>query len=301
MRIVIIGSTGLIGSGLARRALENGHAVVALSRKKITSPLMERLEYARWDGRSATDLAALIEGADVVVNLAGESIGKGPWTENRKALQLSSRVEPALAVSAAWKMTRVKPSLLVQASAIGIYGTGDEIKDESSAPGEDYLSNMAKKWEAASLDVESTGARRVVVRTGVVLDKNTGVLPQVMLPFKLMVGGPIGSGRQVLSWIHIEDELLAILHLIEDPRSSGVYNLTAPQPVTNTEMGKAISKIKQLPYWMPVPAFALKLMLGEMSTLVLDGQRVMPVRLQQSGFDFKYPSIESALRQLLSN
>ncbi len=300
MRIVIIGSTGLIGSELMQLALGRGHSVVALSRKQVQAPRSERVQYALWDGRTAADLVPLIEGSDTLVNLAGESIGKGPWTPSRKALQLSSRLEPARAVSAAWKMTREKPLLLVQASAIGIYGTGEDAREETSTPGDDYLSNLAKQWEAASVEVESLGARRVVIRTGVVLEKTHGVLPQVMLPFKFLVGGPIGSGKQVLSWIHIEDELRAILSLIESPDSNGIYNLTAPQPVTNAEMGKAISKITHLPYWMPMPAFALKLVLGEMSTLVLEGQNVLPMRLQQAGFDFKFPSIDSALKNLLS-
>ncbi len=300
MRIVIIGSTGLIGSKLKALAVERGHHVVALSRRgDISTRNTAGIQYSKWDGETAADLVPLIDGADVIVNLAGQSIGKGKWTSERKAIHLSSRVTPALAVTRAWKDAKEKPSLLVQASAIGYYGTGEEQKVETSGPGNDYLANLAVKWEAASDELESLGCRRVTLRTGVVLDAEQGVLPQLMLPFKLMGGGPIGSGKQVLSWVHVSDEVGAIMYLIEKVGSSGVYNITAPEPVTNAEMGKAISRVTHLPYWFPVPEFAMKLALGEMSTLVLDGQKVLPARLLESGYKFNFTEIDLALKDLM--
>lgn len=300
MRIVIIGSTGLIGRHLTALGVESGHSIVALSRH---DPNREQktpgVEFLRWDGASAEDLVPLIDGADVIVNLAGENIGKGRWTPNRKAIHLSSRVIPTKAIVRALETATRKPSLLVQASAIGYYGSGFDEKSENSRAGTDYLSSLGKEWEVSSVAMENTSCRRVLIRTGVVLDTSQGVLPQLMLPFKMMVGGPIGSGKQILSWIHIEDEVKAIMYLIEKTDSSGVYNLTAPRPVSNAEMGKAISRITHLPYWMPVPGFALKMVLGEMSTLVLDGQKVLPARLLNEGFQFKFPDIELALTDLL--
>jgi len=189
---------------------------------------------------------------------------------------------------------------LVQASAIGYYGTGDEVKDEVSVAGDDYLARFAERWEKSTDAVEALGIRRVVIRTGIVLQKGAGVLPQLMLPFQLLVGGPVGSGKQLYSWIHILDEAAAILFLLENEGCKGVYNLTAPDPHSNAEMGKSLARVMNRPYWMPVPGFALKLVLGEMSTLVLDGQRVLPRRLEADGFVFQYPRLEDALRNLLA-
>ncbi|MBA4386308.1 MAG: TIGR01777 family protein, partial [Anaerolinea sp.] len=293
MRIVIIGGKGLIGRAVTEAAIARGHNVVVLSRNIKQSVVPgAHIVLQQWDGKNVDALCRIIDGLDAVVNLAGESIGKGAWTEDRKAELLKSRLEPAQALVAALKLCNQAPKVLIQASALGYYGTTPGEKDENSPPGNDYLANFAVEWEASTKAVEELGVRRVIIRTGIVLQKGEGVLPQLMLPFKLMVGGPVGSGKQIYSWIHLKDEAAAILYLLEKADAHGVFNLTSPNPMSNSEIGKVLAKVMKRPYWMPVPGFALKLLLGEMSTLVLDGQKVMPKRLLESGFKFRFVYLE---------
>ena len=301
MRVVILGGKGMIGRAVTKLATTRGHEVVVLTRQ-VTSQgnPNQNVETKRWDGKDAAALADHLKNSDGVVNLAGENIGKSRWTPQRKELLLRSRLEPAAALVEAMRLCKKPPKVLVQASAVGFYGTGNEAKDEDSVAGDDYLARFADRWEKSTIAVEALGIRRVVIRTGIVLQKGAGVLPQLMLPFQLLVGGPVGSGKQIYSWIHILDEAAAILFLLENEGCKGVYNLTAPDPRSNTEMGKTLSRVMNRPYWMPVPGFALKLALGEMSTLVLDGQRVLPRRLEADGFVFQYPKLEDALRNLLA-
>ena len=300
MRIVIIGGSGMIGSAVSKLAVERGHQVVILTRQ--TPPAIKNTQnpqYQHWDGKHAESLDELIDGCHVVINLAGQNIGDKRWTERRKQELLQSRLEPSTAIVAAIKKCNKRPAALMQASAVGIYGTGDEVKTESSSPGTDYLSKLAIQWEEATREVEGLGVRRVVIRSGVVLQKRRGVLARLELPFKLFIGGPIGSGRQVYSWIHINDEAAAILFLVEKSTCRGVYNLTAPNPETNSQFGRILGKVMQKPFWLPVPGFALRMVLGEMSTLVLDGQRVLPKRLLEEGYVFEYSGLQSALVDLL--
>ena len=300
MRIVIIGGKGTIGRAITEAAIAKGHHIVILSRRTHKAgPSSAQVVLQQWDGKSAVDLRRIIDGLDAVINLAGENIGKGLWTDKRKIELLNSRLEPANALVEALKLCQQPPSTLIQASAIGYYGFGSEEKDESSAPGEDYLANFAVQWEASTQDVEAFGIRRIIIRTGIVLQKGEGVLPQLMLPFRLMVGGPVGSGKQVYSWIHIRDEAAAILFLLEKPEAKGIFNLTAPTPMSNSEMGRVLARVTKRPYWMPVPAFLLKLVLGEMSTLVLDGQKVMPKRLLEAGYKFSFNDLDDAVHDLL--
>lgn len=302
MRIVIIGGQGMIGRAVTNAAIAKGHNVVITSRNPRTiGPASGHVVLQQWDGKSAVDLRRIIDGLDAVINLAGESIGKGAWTSKRKIELLNSRLEPAQAVVDAIKLCQQPPTTLIQASAIGYYGTGIDEKDEASAPGKDYLANFAVQWEDSTKAVEDMGVRRVIIRTGIVLKKGEGVLPQLMLPFKLMVGGPVGSGNQIYSWIHIKDEAAGILFLLEKADAKGVFNLTAPTPMSNSEIGKILAEVMKRPYWMPVPGFALKLILGEMSTLVLDGQKVMPRRLLESGYVFGFTDLNEALTDLLKN
>ena len=301
MRIVIIGGKGMIGRAVSRLAVTRGHEVVLLTRQTASQPDPNaKIETKHWDGKDAAVLAEHLKGSKGVINLAGENIGKSRWTPERKDLLLRSRLEPAAALVDALRLCQRPPMVLVQASAIGIYGTGDDAKNEDSAVGEDFLAMFAERWEKSTDASEISGIRRVVIRTGIVLQKGAGVLPQLMLPFQLMVGGPVGSGNQVYSWIHILDEAAAILFLLENERCKGVYNLTAPNPCSNAEMGKVLARVMHRPYWMPVPGFALKLVLGEMSTLVLDGQRVLPRRLEADGYTFQFPKLEDALQALLA-
>ena len=297
MRIVVIGGKGLIGRCVMALAKSKGHEVLALTRQHPIQDQKIRTEY--WNGKDVDRLSEILKTVDAVVNLAGENIGKRRWTTGRKEVLLNSRLEPAKALVEALGSCQNPPHTLIQASAIGYYGTGNGVKTEDAPNGADYLSGFASTWEKATAGIERLGIRRIIIRSGVVLDAKQGVLPQLKLPFQLMVGGRVGSGDQVYSWIHIHDEAAAIVYLLENQNCSGVYNLTAPEPVTNREMGLALAKVMHRPFWFPLPAFVLRLVLGEMSTLVLDGQRVLPARLLQSGFIFQFPIIETALNDLI--
>ena len=297
MRVVIIGGKGLIGQALAKELGSHGHQVTILTRGDTQSqPAGET--WLNWDGKDAQKLLGLIEGQEAIVNLAGESIGKSRWTNQRKEKILTSRLEPCIALAEAMTKTRNGPRMLVQASAVGYYGTGTSEFNENSEQGRDWLASICQKWENSTASLEDSGTRRVVIRSGVVLAREGGVLSQLSLPFRFFIGGPVGSGQQWVSWIHLLDEVKAIRFLIEHEACHGVYNLTAPEPVMNRSMGKTLAHVLQRPFWFPLPAFALKLALGEMSTLVLDGQNVFPTKLLQTGFQFEFPTLESALQDL---
>ena len=297
MRIAIIGGRGMIGSSLAEECDAAGHEVTVLSRKIPGNPAEASGSIRLWDGRNSEILADLLQNMDAVVNLAGESIGKSRWTEQRKANLLTSRLEPAEALTAAIERMKNPPGVLIQASAVGYYGSGNEPVNEENPGGADFLAKLCAYWEEATLQIVHR-IRRVVIRSGLVLNANQGILPQMALPFKLFVGGPLGSGRQWISWIHQQDEVRAIRFLLEHPHTTGIYNLTSPYPVTNADFGKTLAGVLHRPYWIPVPGLAIKTVLGEMSQLILEGQRVYPTRMQEAGFEFKYPSLEDALQDL---
>jgi uncharacterized protein len=300
MRIVTIGGLGLIGSSFTELAAMKGHELVQLTRRNDQPVhLTEKIEVRHWDGKDTEKLSELMEDADAVINLAGESIGKGRWTQERKAVILKSRLEPARALVEAFKLSKNPPMTLIQASAVGIYGVGEDKKTENSPTGHDYLAKLAVEWEKSTEPIEEMGVRRIVIRTGIVLDRHQGVLPQLMLPFKLMAGGPVGSGKQIYSWIHIKDEVSAILYLLENSTCKGIYNLTSPNPLSNSDIGKKLAKVMKRPYWMPVPAIMLRSILGEMSTLILDGQKVLPQRLEEAGYQFLFPTFYETLKDLL--
>lgn len=301
MRIAIIGGRGLIGMAVARELRAAGHDAVLLSRKAEPGETVDRFEVREWDGLSADELARIIDGMDGLVNLAGESIGKGRWSDRRKQIIVDSRLRPAWAIVEAWPRLKAPPKVLVQASAMGFYGNTAQPVDESSPAGTGFQAELCVKWEASTEAVTQSSTRRVVIRSGLVLDRARGILPQMMLPFRLFVGGAEGSGSQWMSWIHIADEARAIRHLLEHEEVGGVYNLTSPQPVTNAEFGREIAMALRRPYWFKIPGFALRLALGEMSSLLLEGQKVLPTRLLSSGFEFKYPNLRDALTDLLSS
>ena len=309
MRIVITGGTGLIGKALAESLAADQHDVIVLSRspEKSSVPVSVRVE--RWDGRTASGWGMLVDGADAVVNLAGESIGgenmvalvTKRWTPERKQLIRSSRVNAGMAVQQAIEAAKQKPGVLIQASAVGYYGVrGDEEITENTLAGDDALAKICLDWEATTANVEEMGVRRAVIRTaGVVMSTRGGALPFMLLPFKLFAGGPLGSGKQWFSWVHIQDQVRAIRFLIDDPDARGAFNVCAPNPLTNADLSRVIGRVMRRPSLMPTPAFAMRLLVGEKATLVLDGQRQMPKRLQQMGFQFRFPDMESALRDLL--
>jgi uncharacterized protein (TIGR01777 family) len=302
MRVVITGGTGLIGRALAADLAADSHEVILLSRAPgWVAGLPAGVRAAGWDGQTAAGWGPLADGAQAIVNLAGENLGAGRWTAERKRRIRASRLNAGQAVVEAVRAAGRAPRVVVQSSAVGYYGPqGDQELAEGAPPGNDFLARLCVEWEASTAPVEAMGVRRVVIRSGVVFHASDGALPRMLLPFKLFVGGPLGSGRQWLSWMHIADEVAAIRFLIEKEEAAGAFNLAAPHPLTNAEFGRVVGRVLGRPAWIPAPAFALRLVLGEMATMVLDGQRAVPRRLLALGFAFRFPEAEAALRDLLS-
>lgn len=309
MRVIVSGGTGLIGRALTESLVSDGHQVIILSRapERATGlPQSARIE--KWDGKTSSGWGKLADGADAIANLAGESIGgenmialiTKRWTPQRKRIIRESRVHAGQAVMQAIEQASQKPHVLIQASAVGYYGLrGDEEITESTPPGSDELSRICVDWEATTAEAERMGVRRVVIRTaGVVMSTKGGALPFMLLPFKLFVGGPLGSGQQWFSWIHIQDEVRAIRFLMDNANAKGAFNLCAPHPIRNAELSRMLGQVMRRPSFLPTPAFAMKLLLGEKATLVLDGQRQLPKRLLELGFEFRFPTVETALRDL---
>lgn len=304
MKVIITGGTGLIGSALAKSLVKDGHEVVVLTRNasKPAKGLPQEARLVQWDAKTGEGWYQEAEGADAIVNLAGATVSPqgGLWTESRKKVIRDSRVNAGQAVVDAVRRTTNKPKAVLQSSAVGYYGThDDELITETSPSGKDFLASVCRDWEASTAEVEAMGVRRVLLRTGVVFDDDDGSLGLMILPFRLFAGGPIGSGNQYIPWIHIDDEVSAIRFLIEDQTAQGPFNLTAPNPVTNKEFAKVAGKVLSRPSFFPTPAFALKAVLGEAAIIATDGQRVIPRALQDKRFEFRFPNVEGALRDIL--
>ncbi len=300
MRVVIAGGSGFIGRALTTRLVAAGHEAVLLSRTphRVTG-LPVGVCAVGWDGVTVEKWGDLVAGS-AVVNLAGESIASGRWSERRKRRLRESRLRSTQTLVAAIERADPAPTVLVQGSAVGFYGPEeDQIFTEASPAGSGFLAELCGDWEAASSSVEDLGVRRAVIRTGVVLSPEGGALPRILLPFRLFAGGPVGHGRQWLPWIHLIDEVEAIRFLIEKSEAAGFFNLTSPNPLTNREFAKVVGKTLKRPSFMPAPALALRLLLGEMADLVLEGQRALPQRLEELGYRFRFPTAETALLDLL--
>jgi len=301
MRVIITGGTGLIGKALAASLAADQHEVSVLTRSPNASAgLPSGVRAAQWDGKTAEGWGQLADGADALVNLAGESIAAGRWTEERKRRIRESRLNAGRAIVQAVQAARQKPAVVIQSSAVGYYGPhGDEELAEEALAGNDYLAQVAVDWENSTAPLDALGVRRAIVRTGVVLSKHGGALPQMLLPFKFFAGGPVGSGRQWFPWIHAADEVGAIRFLIERQDARGAFNVCAPNPLTNAEFARVVGRVLGRPAFMPAPALALRIVFGEMATILLDGQRQIPRRLLAHGFAFRFPSAEAALRDIL--
>jgi len=299
MRIVLAGATGFLGRPLLARLTAAGHALTVLTRRPGRLPhLTERA----WDPDDhAGPSAAALDGADAVVNLAGASIAGGRWTPRRKLALHESRMLPTRSLVAAMARCERRPAVLLNSSAIGYYGArGDETVTEADEPGDDFLGRLARDWENAALAAEALGTRVVLVRTGVALSPDGGALAPMLLPFRLGLGGPIGSGRQYVSWIHREDWVSLVAFLLAHPSATGPVNATAPDPVTQATFARTLARVLRRPAIFRVPGALLRLAMGEMAdALVISGQRVVPARALEMGFRFRFPDLEPALRDLL--
>jgi uncharacterized protein len=301
MRILISGGTGLIGRALVNQLLEENHQVWVLTRNPKQKHLPLGANLISWDGRSTTGWGELVSGMDAIVNLAGDTIGSWPWNAGKKKRIIQSRVFSGQALVQAIQKAKNRPKTFIQASAVGYYGLhADEEITENTPPGEGFLSEICKKWESSTEDVEKLGLRRVVIRTGIVLSKDGGILSQFMLPIKFYFGGPLGNGRQGIPWIHIKDEVGAISYLVKNGAARGIYNLSAPHPLSNRDFGRVLAKEMKRPFWAPVPAFLIRFIFGEMSDLLLQGHFMYPKRLLDSGYHFLFPDVKKALHNLLS-
>jgi uncharacterized protein len=303
MRVIITGGTGLIGRQLAASLVENGHNAVVLSRdpQRHQEQMADGVQLVAWDAQSPQGWGELADGADAMVNLVGENLSAKPWSPAQKRRIRESRLNGGKALVEAIRQAKNKPKVLIQASGVNYYGPcGDEIITEDHPAGSDFLSQVCVDWEASTAEVEKMGVRRAITRSGVVLDKKEGALPRFLLQFRLFAGGPLGNGRQWLSWIHPQDEINAIRFLIDHPDARGAFNLASPNPKTNRDFGKAIGRVLHRPALIPVPAFTIKLVFGEMSIVVLKGQRAVPQRLVDMGFQFSHPEIQEAVKDVIS-
>lgn len=297
MRIVIAGGSGFLGSALTDYFATRGHEVVVLTRSpKESTPKGVREVAWSPDGHPGP-WSNEIDGAGAVINLAGAGLAERRWSAKRKAELRNSRVYSTRSVVASFRKAAVKPSVLIQGSAIGYYGVAPEPTfDESCPPGRDILGDMCVAWEAEAHPVSALGVRLVFIRSGIVLAAHGGALQKMATPFKWFVGGPLASGRQVTSWIHLDDWVSLVAWAIDTGTAEGVYNATAPVPVTNEEFAKALGHALHRPSWIPVPAFALRVIVGEFAPIgLVRGQRVIPKRALESGFKFKYPTISEAM------
>jgi uncharacterized protein (TIGR01777 family) len=296
MKIAVSGASGLVGGALVPALRSGGHEVLRLVRREARGP-----DEVRWNPATKTIEAARLEGLDAVVHLSGENIADGRWTDAKKARLRSSRVGSTRFLSETLAGLARKPSVLVSASALGYYGDrGDAWLDETAPAATDFFGELCVEWEAAAARAAHAGIRVVHPRTGIVLSRAGGALAKMLLPFKLGVGGKVGSGRQYFSWIALDDVVGVILHLLARRDLVGPVNASAPEPVTNAELTKTLGRVLGRPTVMPVPAFALRVAFGEVADALLASTRLRPERLLATGYRFRFPELEAALRHVLA-
>lgn len=290
MRIAVTGASGLVGRALCERLGQGGHDVVKFVRRTPSEG------EAQWSPQD--EIATAVDGCDAVIHLAGENVAEGRWNAAKKARIRDSRIDGTGAIARGIASATKKPSVLVCASAIGYYGDrGDELVDESSQAGTGFLADVCREWEAAAQPAKDAGARVAHLRIGVVMSNEGGALTKMLTPFKLGAGGRLGSGKQWMSWITRDDVVGALVHCLEDDAAQGVFNGVAPNPVTNAEFTKTLGKVLGRPTIFPMPGFAAKAVFGEMAdALLLSSTRVKPAALEASGYTFKSPTLEDALR-----
>ncbi|MEH1851905.1 MAG: TIGR01777 family oxidoreductase [Nostoc sp.] len=306
MKVAITGATGFVGNLLVQRLHAKGHKIVVLTRntafaqKVFPSEAFPNIEIVAYTPNASGSWQNVISSCDGVVNLAGEPIGEGRWTPERKQEILNSRKLGTQKIVEAIANANPKPTVLINASAIGYYGTSETATfDETSLSGNDFLAQVSQAWEAEATKVKDSGVRLVILRFGIVLG-NGGALGKMIPPFKLFAGGPIGSGRQWFSWIHVDDLVNLILQALSKSEIEGIYNATAPNPVRMADLSQTLGQVMNRPSWLPVPGFAIEALLGDGAIVVLEGQQVIPKRTVETGFEYKYPNLQSALTQILS-
>ncbi|MEH2336271.1 thylakoid membrane protein ThyD [Nostoc sp.] len=306
MKVAITGATGFVGSRLVQRLHAKGDKIVVLARntafaeKVFPSEAFPNLEIVAYTPNASGSWQSVIASCDGIVNLAGEPIAEGRWTAECKQEILNSRKLGTQKLVEAIANANPKPTVLVNASAIGYYGTSESATfDETSLSGNDFLAQVCQAWETEARKVKDAGVRLVILRLGIVLG-NGGALGKMIPPFKLFAGGPIGSGRQWFSWIHVDDLVNLILQALTKPEIEGVYNATAPNPVRMADLSQTLGRVMNRPSWLPVPAFAIEALLGDGAIVVLEGQQVLPKRTEETGFEYKYPNLQSALTQILT-
>lgn len=300
--VLVTGATGFIGRALCATLKERGIPVTALGRRpdKTKAAVPGVKDVWRWRPRMEPAPAAAIQGAGAVIHLAGGSVA-GRWNADKKRVIRESRVVGTRHLVEAIGDAKSKPGVLVCASAVGYYGDrGEDELTEESGPGKDFLAEVCQAWEAEARRAEEFGVRVVMLRTGIVLGLAGGALKQMLLPFKLGLGGPLGNGKQWMSWVHIDDVVGIILHALEKPNVKGPVNVTAPNPVRNSEFTKTLAGTLRRPAFLPVPAFGLKILLGEFADVLLASQRVLPKRIRESGYSFRHAALDEALRTTLT-
>jgi uncharacterized protein len=301
MKIAIAGATGFVGSRLVEQLQAQGDLVVILTRNpQQASKRFPQAEIVGYNPLKSGEWQDSISGCDAVINLAGEPIAEKRWTPPQKRIMMESRQVGTQKIVEAIDLAVIKPQVLINASAIGYYGTSETSKfDETSPAGGDFLAELCTAWETAAQAVTAGGTRLVILRLGIVLGENGGALGKMLAPFSAFVGGPIGSGNQWFSWIHRDDVVKMIITALTDSQMQGVYNATAPNPVTMTEFASTLGTVMSRPSWLPVPNFALEALLGEGAIVVLQGQQVIPNKALAKGFAFQYPTLKPALSAIL--
>lgn len=303
MKVVLAGATGFIGRSLITRLIENQDEVTLLTRspEKASKAWGGALRTAAWDGRSAGDWQRCLDGAEGVINLCGEPIAGKKWDAGQKKIILSSRIESTRVIVDAIHQARVKPGVLVNASAVGYYGNCSDDREitENEPRGQGFLPETCEAWEREALRAADAGVRVALARIGIVLEKDGGALQKMLPPFLCFAGGPLGSGKQGFPWVHREDAVGMLVMALRDPRVTGPFNVCAPETTSLGNFASVLGRVLKRPSWLPVPGFVLKLILGEMAGMLLEGQKAVPQRMQSWGYAFRYPRLESALKNIL--
>jgi len=302
MNLLVTGGTGFIGAALCRALTQQGHKLVVVTRSPLAHAAVPGLRYLPWDDPAAhppLTWQQLISEVDGVIHLAGESLAAGRWTPARKQAIQESRVQTTRRLVDAMAARPKRPAIFLSASAVGYYGPrGDESLDETAPPGSGFLAQTCRQWEQEAFRAEALGVRVIRLRLGVVLGPGGGAVAKMAPPFRAWLGGPLGSGRQWMSWIHREDVIGLVEWALKQPQLAGPLNATAPNPVTMRGFCRELGRALRRPSWLPVPSVALRLVLGEMAQMLLTGQRVVPRAALEHGYRFRFPDLREALRMI---